>query len=248
MFYTEYGDRSKPSIVLLHGANFTDIYVNQYALSEQYHLILPHITGFGQESETVFTTKKAVSDIVALIHNLNKKVYLVGFSLGAQLCFRIVMDYPELVKGVIFISPWLIKKKENMNSVIDANLREVKMMKNKFLCRLQGRKNGMSKEIREIYVEQMQKVKLETVRNFVNNGIELATAPSFADIEVPMLALAGEHESDDVRRSVTELATMNRNCQCEIWENAAHNIPPVFSERLNCTIEHFINKIGNRTK
>lgn len=242
MYFTEHGDPGNPTIVMLHGANFTEIFVNQYALAEEYHLVAPHITGFGKESDTVFTTEKAVSDIVELIRNLKKKVYLIGFSLGGQLSFRIACDYPQLIKGVIFISPWLIKHSETMQSVIDANIREVKLMKHKWLCKLQGKRNGMPKELREIYADQMQKVQFDTVRNFVNNGIELATAPAFAHIPLPMLALAGELESADVRQTAIELAAMNPNCRHEIWEHAAHNIPPAFSDRLNRTIVKFITE------
>lgn len=45
--------------------------------------------------------------------------------------------------------------------------------------------------------------------------------------------LAGSKEQTEVHDSVKGLAAMNKNCRYEIWDKAAHNIPPVFSKQFN---------------
>ena len=48
-----------------------------------------------------------------------------------------------------------------------------------------------------------------------------------------MYALAGEKEQIEVTESVKAMAEKNPNCRYEIWEKAAHNIPPLFYKRFN---------------
>ena len=59
------------------------------------------------------------------------------------------------------------------------------------------------------------------------------TINGFENAYFPMIALAGSKEQTEVHDSVKGLAAMNKNCRYEIWDKAAHNIPPVFSKRFN---------------
>ena len=47
MHYYEYGKENDKTIVFLHGANFVHSFGRQYPLAEKYHLIIPHIMGYG---------------------------------------------------------------------------------------------------------------------------------------------------------------------------------------------------------
>ena len=96
MYYEEYGSRNNPTIVFLHGANLVQSFFKQYCFSDRYNLIVPHITGYGKEAGTVYTTEKAMSDITELIKSLDRKVMLIGFSLGAQLAVKLVSEHEEL--------------------------------------------------------------------------------------------------------------------------------------------------------
>ena len=79
----------------------------------------------------------------------------------------------------------------------------------------------------------MQKVSIETVRNSVDNGITLESVKGFENVKIPVYALAGEKEQIEVTESVKAMAEKNPNCRYEIWEKAAHNIPPLFYKRFN---------------
>ena len=48
MYYDEYGNKNNKIIVFLHGAYFVHSFGRQYTLAEKYHLVVPHITGFGK--------------------------------------------------------------------------------------------------------------------------------------------------------------------------------------------------------
>ena len=164
----------------------------------------------------------------------------MGFSLGAQVGFKLLAEHPELFTCAVLVSPWLIKDRETLDKVVAANEKQLATFKKKWLCGLIARMNGFTKEQRISFVEQMQKVTPETVRNAVDNGITLESVSGFDKVEVPVLALAGAKEQDFVRDGVKKLSEMNKNCTSEIWEKAAHNIPPMFAKQFNERIRRIV--------
>ena len=233
MHIEEYGKQNDSTIVMLHGANFVHCFGRQYALAENYHIVVPHIMGFGNEAERVFDPGECIGELAELIRSYDKKVLLVGFSLGAQLAFRLISEHPELFCAAIIVSPWLEKTEPELSEVMRMNEKQFASYQKKGLCNLIGLMNGLPGEQRKEFVAQMQNVRIETIRNSVNNGITFESVPGFAAVDFPVIALAGEKEQPGVLNSVKKMAEINGNCSCEIWEKAAHNIPPMFAKRFN---------------
>lgn len=230
----EYGKENDRTIVMLHGAHFVHTFGRQYPLAKDYHLIIPHIMGFGNEANRIYDTDTCIQELAEYIKSLEKKVMLIGFSLGAQLAFKLVSEYEELFDSAIIVSPWLIKEEPMLSEVEVMNQKQLKMLKNKLLCNLIAIMNGLlPSALRKEFVEQMQNVKLETIRNVVYNGITLESVPQFAAVNIPVVALAGEKEQEEVHNSIKRMGQINTNCRYEIWEKAAHNIPPLFAKRFN---------------
>lgn len=244
IYFDEYGNRSNPIIVFLHGANLVQSFVKQYdAFKDKYCLIVPHITGYGREAGTVYTTEKAAADITELIKSFNCKVVLIGFSLGAQLAVKLTAEHEELFSGVIAISPWLIKERKFLEKVVKQNEKAYGIIKIKFMSKISGRMIGLNKTDCEQLAEDCSNIQKQTIINSVDNGIEIDKMSEFFNVKIPMLAICGSKEYPEVAQSVKKMAE-NPNCRYEIWEKAAHNIPTSFSEKLNAEIAEFIKEIN----
>ena len=229
----EYGKENESIIVMLHGANFVHCYGRQYSLAEKYHIVVPHIMGFGNEYSRVFDTDVCVSELADFINSFDKKVLLIGFSLGAQLAFKLISEYTDLFYAAIIVSPWLDKNEPTLSEVMRINEKQFSSFKKKWLCNIIGIMNGLPSAQRKEFVEQMQNVKFETIRNSVDNGITFDNVPGYVNVNIPVIALAGGKEQQDVKHSVKRMAELNTNCRYEIWKKAAHNIPPMFSKQFN---------------
>lgn len=96
MFIEEYGEKNDSIIVMLHGAFFVHSFGRQYVLSEKYHLIVPHIMGYGNHTEKAFQTEEAITELAEYISGLGQQVTLIGFSLGAQLAYELIYRHSEL--------------------------------------------------------------------------------------------------------------------------------------------------------
>lgn len=127
----EYGKENNSIIVMLHGANFVHCYGRQYSLANSFHIIVPHIMGFGDEAGRIFYTDTCCAELVNMIRSLNKKVLLVGFSLGAQLAFKLVSEYPELFYSAIIVSPWLNKTESSLAEVMKMNEKQLQKSRQK---------------------------------------------------------------------------------------------------------------------
>ena len=152
--------------------------------------------------------------------------------MGAQLAFKLVSEYPELFYSAIIVSPWLNKTESSLAEAMKMNEKQFASFKKKWLCNIIGMMNGLPREPRKKFVHQMQNVKIDTIRNSVNNGITFESEPDFAKVPIPIIALAGGKEPKEVMDSVKRMAEINPNCRCEIWDKAAHNIPPMFAKKI----------------
>ncbi|MBQ2800780.1 MAG: alpha/beta hydrolase [Lachnospiraceae bacterium] len=226
----EYGKGNSKTIVMLHGAHFVHTFGRQYSLSKEYHIVVPHIMGFGDNTDRIFRTDECIKELADYIKSINKKVMLVGFSLGAQLAFKLVSEYSELFESAIIVSPWLIKEEPVLSEIAKLNK---KQLKNKFICGFTGTMNGLPPKACKEFILQMQNVKEETVHNIVYNGITIDSVPEFANIKIPVSAVCGAKEQDEVINSIKKMAEINENCRFEIWNKAGHNIPPLFAKRFN---------------
>lgn len=240
MNFEEFGKEHEKTIVMLHAANYVHVFAKQYCLSDEYHLIVPHLMGYGEETDKTFNTEEQIKELAEFISSLGKKVALVGFSLGAQVGFKLLSEHPELFNCAVLVSPWLIKDRETLDKVVAMNEKQLATFKKKWLCGLIARMNGFTKEQRTSFVEQMQKVTPETVKNAVDNGITLDSVSGFDKVDVPVLALAGAKEQDFIRDGVKKLSEMNTNCTSEVWDKAAHNIPPMFAKQFNERIRQIV--------
>ena len=63
----ELGKENDSIIVMLHGANFVHSFGRQYALADRFHIIVPHIMGFGEEADRVFDTETCTAEIADFI-------------------------------------------------------------------------------------------------------------------------------------------------------------------------------------
>ena len=243
----EYGKENDKIIVMLHGAYFVHSFGRQYVLANRYHIIVPHIMGFGAEADRTFDAEACMKELAEFIRTLGKKVTLVGFSLGAQLALKLASEYEDLFSAAIVVSPWLMKEEAYMEKILEQNLKQLASIKKKWLCHLIGAMNGLPPKQRKEFVEQMQHVKEKTVRNMVFNGITPENLSGFANISIPVIALAGAKEVAAVKDSVKELSRINPSCKYEIWDKAGHNIPPLFAKRFTDLIVFVVenNSKGN---
>lgn len=243
MYYEKFGNELNPIIICLHSTNCVHCFAKQYDyFSKNYCVIIPHLPGFGENGDVTFSTELAVQQIAELAASFGKKVTLMGFSLGAQLCLPLLCKHSECFNGAVMISPWLIKNIAEVEKAMKQWSDNEKLFKSNLYIGLNTFGTGLGKKEKLENAEYCKKVSINTVIASIDNGIELSGYPEFKDVELPMLAICGMKEPTDIRKSVHSLSVQNPRCKYDIWDGASHNIPFRYASRLNKTVEEFIDK------
>ena len=124
MYFEEFGNKEKEILVLLHTSFNPYIYDSLIdLLKDDYRIIVPHLLGFGKEVDKIFTFEENENELIKLISSFNKKVYLIGTSLGSQISFRLMNSHQELFLKVILVSPFLLKDQIDITASLNANMK-----------------------------------------------------------------------------------------------------------------------------
>lgn len=109
IFYREAGDRSLPTIVLLHGfPTSSHMYRDLIpALADRFHVIAPDYVGFGQSdapaaADFAYSFDNLTSHVTGLLDKLRLASYVLYMQdYGGPVGFRIFAERPGQVKGLI---------------------------------------------------------------------------------------------------------------------------------------------------
>ena len=109
IFYREAGDKSKPTILLLHGFPSSSFMFRNLIplLADKFHLVAPDYVGFGQSSmpkvneyEYTFDNLSDIIDKFTEQLNLDKySIYVQDY--GAPVGFRLAVKHPERIQAII---------------------------------------------------------------------------------------------------------------------------------------------------
>ncbi len=110
VFWREAGDSENPVIIFLHGSwdDSTQWAKMIEPLSKNFHCFAIDLLGFG--NSTAIETPSSIETEVDCLHEFMialklRQAYLVGHSLGAWIAISYTLKYPDLVQGVVAISP-----------------------------------------------------------------------------------------------------------------------------------------------
>jgi pimeloyl-ACP methyl ester carboxylesterase len=110
VFWSEAGDAHRPVLIFLHGSWHDRHQWQQIVepLSRNFHCFALDLLGFG--NSTAIETPTSIAMEVDCLHEFLtalklRPVYLVGHSLGAWIAVSYTLKYPDLVRGVVAISP-----------------------------------------------------------------------------------------------------------------------------------------------
>ncbi len=110
IFFAESGDASDPLVLFIHGTPGSwqgyARYLQDPVLRSQAHLVAVDRPGFGRSGTQLpgFREQASILMQVAQVNHSGAPVVLVGHSLGGSLAYRMAVDYPDKIAGVVVIS------------------------------------------------------------------------------------------------------------------------------------------------
>lgn len=108
--YLEGGDRSKPTLVMVHGFGADKDHWTFYApwLTRDYHLIAPDLPGFGEndrDGELPFDVTSQAARLKGFLDALGiERPHLGGNSMGGWIALRFAIDYPDRLRTLTLMN------------------------------------------------------------------------------------------------------------------------------------------------
>ena len=104
---------SGPPLLLVHGNPLTHVSWHKIApsLARHYTVLIPDLRGYGDSSKpegggdhSAYSFRSMAKDLVAVARHFEfKRFPVVGHDRGARVGFRMALDYPEMVSGLVAI-------------------------------------------------------------------------------------------------------------------------------------------------
>ncbi len=210
MYFEEFGNKEKEVLILLHTSFNPYIYDSLInLLKDDYRIIVPHLQGFGKEVDKTFTFEENENELINLISSFDKKVYLIGTSLGSQIAFRLMNSHQELFAKVILVSPFLLKDQIDITASLNANINLLNQLRNRFLVHLYMHKNNIRKDRRNDFKKESKKIIDESIFNIVNDSPSIIDYPNYNEVNIPTLLVSFTSQHIAISRTIDELLKIN---------------------------------------
>ena len=210
MLFKEFGDKSKPAIILLHGGGLSWwTWKKQIGmLQNEYNIIVPVIDGHGEDFGTDFTSiENSAGQVVQYIReNLSGHVFAIcGLSLGAQITVEIlskdenIAEYAVIESALVYPIKTIVKLSRPMFSL------SYGLIKKRWFAKLQANSMKLPEDMfTDYYEDSIRITKKSLIQMTISNGYYTMPA-TLKDTKAEALILTGEKELSVMKKSAKRL-------------------------------------------
>ncbi|MFJ7405563.1 MULTISPECIES: alpha/beta fold hydrolase [unclassified Lysinibacillus] len=242
LYYEEYGDKNAPLIVFLHGGGVSGWMWEKQIIyfAQHYHCIVPDLPGHGKNSDdTYFSMKQAAQKIIDLIEQVsnNRKITIIGFSLGAQIIVQLVSMRPNLI-DIAVINSALVRPMPAFKKWIAPTIKLTSpLISNRTFSKIQAKTLYIPKEKFAQYYEESCRMSQRTLTTVLTENLSFSIPENFKHVKTSMLVLVGNKEKSIMKKSANDLVKSNANCKGMVVADIGHGIslanPALFNEIID---------------
>ncbi len=254
------GDNEKDPILFLHGflGNSADWNKIMDALSQQYHSVAIDLPGHGKTiisgNDNNFSIEKTAGAIARMIENrFEKKINLIGYSMGGRLAFYLLLNFAHLFeKAVIESSSPGIKdeqvRKERLKNDIALSERIKNSPLDEFLkfWYQQPLFESLASEpekLRNLIKSRMENDRLTLAKSLsmMSTGRQPSLWDEIKKISVPICLIVGQKDFrfQEINR---DIATRIKKCELHIIKDCGHNVHAEKPHDFSLVVKTFLSK------
>lgn len=210
MKYKEFGEKTRPTFILLHGEglswwSLTNII---HHLKTDYHVVTPIIDGHGEDGSTTFISIQDSAE--KLIHyidaNLRGSVFAIGgLSLGAQIVIEVLSKRTDIAKYAILESVLIFPVKHKVWFTILANKLFHRLIRKRWFAKLQANSYCIKKDMFEQYYKDCTNISRESQINITLNMSSYTAPNELKNTKAKVLIMFGHKEVRRMDKSVKAL-------------------------------------------
>lgn len=227
MLFKDFGDKSLPTIVLLHGGGLSwwSLQNAVEALQPSYHVVTPVIDGHGEDGdETFISIEDSAKKLIAYIDNSYcGKVYAIGgLSIGAQIVTEILSVRENIAEYAIIESALVYPIKGVTTLTVPTFKLCYGLIQKKWFSKMQAKTLFVPDDLFDKYYEDSLKISKQSLINITisNGNYKLKSAIHITKSKV--LIIVGEKELGIMKKSAKALHEAIPNSELQIIEKMGH--------------------------
>ena len=244
LHYQEYGDKNASLMVFLHGGGVSSwMWDRQIEYFSHYHCITVDLPEQGASRDTEnFSIHSSAINVIELIEKIakDKKVIVIGFSLGAQVTIQMLSNNSNLI-NYAFINSALVRPNSFVRKMIKPSIRlTFPLVKNKSFSKLQAKTLYVEKEYFETYYKESSQMKSDTLIRILEENMSFEIPNDFSKANGKILVTVGEKEKVIMKKSAIDIVSSNSNCVGIIIPKVGHGISLLNPNYFNQMVEKWI--------
>lgn len=231
MIFKEFGNKNKPTIVLIHSQYLSHwMWVKEIEfLSSHYHIIAPILDGHSENASMHFQSiEKCANQIIAYIDKfLGGYVSgIIGSSIGAQITIEILSKRPDIANKIL-IENVLFFEKENKEE-IKINIKNLNvfyyLIKKKWFAKLYSKKLNLPKNLFSLYFKEIKKINLTSLLNLNSSYYNYKLPNLIPDAQSKIIILYGKNTNKKIKKSSKLLQTNFENSNLVCFPFSKYNL------------------------
>lgn len=235
MKFHEFGDKSKPHIMLIHGGGeaWWNYLRQARVLGENYHVILPNLDGHGTEAKMPYVSTEDTAD--KLLSYIDARCggslfALGGVSLGGQIVAELLSRRPALTQKAIIDGSLCYPRPLMARLCLISVMLFYKSLFSEKACRKQiammpkllPAKMMLPPEIQEYYIQDMPCLPKQTMKAIYHTYMmDYTLKNTLRDTKAEVMYWYGEKEMKCVKNSAQRFKELVPSC--EIYEAKGYN-------------------------
>lgn len=247
MNVVHYGNRNRPTIVLLHGGGLSWWNYREIArlLEKDYYVVLPVLDGHALSDAPFVSIEETANRIIRYIDEYLDSQILVlgGVSLGAQIAAEILSVRPGICRYALLESA-LVKPMKLTHGLIPLSISmSYGLIRQRWFAKLQAAYLGIPKHLFEDYYRDTCAITAENMIAFLQSNSAYRLKDGIKNTSARVHIVAGSRELPAVRTSARLLNAAIPGSTLEILPGFSHGEfslrhPEKYVQTLQCLIEN----------
>lgn len=233
LYYEEYGNQEKETVILIHGlATSSWVWWQQIEALKDYHVIAIDLPGHGNSADIPWISLEDVAKQIKTQIVKDKKVHLIGVSLGGHVALDFSKYYLENTAST-YISGITVRPMSGKIFMPLVSRYYVRMLKNEDnLIKMARQYNVPSNKVQE-FKSTAQSLSREDVATLGLEIMRFNFDDSYSHIKAPMKIVCGDQEEKSIQDSLIAIPKIIQTASSESIPNAQHQWPIQKPEQFN---------------
>lgn len=248
LFVREAGELRRPLLVFIHGGGVSGwMWERQVEyFQERYHVLVPDLPGHGRSMQLSFLSiHQHARELIQLVKSRRAEgqpVFLIGFSLGAQIVMEMLSHAEKgMISGAVIISGLSRPVRGMTLPVLKPIIRlSMPITRYRWFAKLQAKELYIPEEQFEAYYNDSKHVTTSNLISVIDSSLSYELPESFARHTVNTLVLIGAKEKRDLHHSAAVLTSRNASCTGYRFEGVGHGISLAQPDVFNMLLESWL--------